>query len=142
MKKNKYAAYLLLCLLSPALPACRQPAPKKLNTQKAVATQPPASAKEEDRAVNMVMNLPEVKQASQEIEKGSNGKHHLAVYVDTPPTNTDPNYWVKVAEDNGGSLVTDYMFTVDGKTHQIKYYDTAQDTLVTLDQWRKTKTAP
>jgi hypothetical protein len=47
-----------------------------------------------------------------------------------------PNYTVKVAEDNGGSLVAYYTFAVDGKSHQIRYYDEINGSMIPLEQWR------
>jgi hypothetical protein len=94
-------------------------------------------SKREDQIVNLIMNLEEVKQKAQEVEKLSHGKRHLSSYIETSPTTTDPYYWVKVAEDNGDNYVTYYTFAVDSKTQSIKYYDVINDSLVSLSQWRK-----
>ena len=134
MGRNRY----VICLLMLTLPACQQYKPEKLNSGKAssAALSPEPSEKEEN-AVNRVMSLPEMKQAGKEIQKGSKGKNHLAAYVETEPTAAEPYYWVKAGEDNGGSIVAGYMFTVNSKTGEIRYYDMTRDTMVTLAQWRK-----
>jgi hypothetical protein len=82
--------------------------------------------------------LNEVKRKNALIMKESNGKRRLSTYVETLPTVADPYYWVKVAEDNGGSFVTYYSFGVQAKTHAIVFYDVMQDSLFSLSQWRKT----
>jgi hypothetical protein len=94
--------------------------------------------KPEDEVVNLIMNLEEVKRKTAQVKKLSKGKRTLMTYVETPPTGKDPNYWVKVSEDNGGSLVAYYTFAVDAKTHRIAYYDDIDDTTISLEEWRKT----
>ncbi|WP_142531265.1 hypothetical protein [Pedobacter westerhofensis] len=94
--------------------------------------------KPEDEVVNLIMNLKEVKHKTAYVKKLSKGKRTLMTYVETPPTSKDPNYWVKVSEDNGESLVAYYTFAVDAKTHRIAYYDDLHDTTISLEEWRKT----
>ncbi|WP_374951063.1 hypothetical protein [Mucilaginibacter sp.] len=84
------------------------------------------------------MNLEEVKRKTAQVKRLSNGKRTLMTYVETPPTGKDPNYWVKVSEDNGESLVAYYTFAVDAKTHRIAYYDDIHDATIPLGEWRKT----
>ncbi|WP_462267391.1 hypothetical protein [Mucilaginibacter sp.] len=91
----------------------------------------------EDKAVDLIMKLDEVKRKNAEVEKLSQGKRRLSTYVETSPTAADPNYWVKVAENNGGSYVTYYTFAVHNKTGTIHYYDIERDTLISLEEWRK-----
>ncbi|SFS90756.1 hypothetical protein [Mucilaginibacter polytrichastri] len=91
----------------------------------------------ENQAVNLIINLDEVNRKSAEVKKDSKGKQHLAIYAETLPTDTDPNYWVKVAEDNGDNYVAYYTFAVNIKTRTIEYYDVMQNSLITLSKWRK-----
>jgi len=107
-----------------------KPKPQGVNKEVTVSAQ-------EEHLVKLIMNLEEVKRKSAIIEQESKGKRHLATYVETLPTADDPNYWIKVAEDNGGSYVTYYTFAVDGKTQLIRYYDVMQDSLLSLEQWRQ-----
>lgn len=139
MSKNLHVSFLLTCFLTLTLSACKQPEKKKFSKAKAATVAPPESSKQEDQAVERVLDLPEMKQAARQIEQSSQGKNHLTAYVETPPTVAEPYYWVKVGEDNGGSIVTEYMFTVDQKSGAIKYDDLSKDTLITLQEWRKSK---
>ena len=126
----------LPCFIALTVTACKSPQKKEVvkHQQKTVKQ---ALMKEEDQVVNLIMNLDEVKRKSAMVVKESKGKRHLSTYIETPPTATDPYYWVKVAEDNGGNYVTYYSFGVQARTHAIQYYDAMQDSLISLNQWRK-----
>jgi hypothetical protein len=132
--------HFLLCFIAVTVIACQSPQKKEAvkHQQKSIK---PAVINEEDQIIGLIMNLDEVKRKSALIKKESKGKRHLSTYVETPPTAADPYYWVKVAEDNGGSFVTYYSFGVHAKTHTINYYDVMQDSLISLSQWRKTTPA-
>ena len=134
---SKVTVYSLLFLTGLMLNACQSPQKKEAvkHRQKTIK---PAVTNEEDQVVSLIMNLDEVKRKDSLVKKESKGKRNLSTYVETPPTAADPYYWVKVAEDNGGSYVTYYSFGVQAKTHAIKYYDVVQDSLISLSQWRKT----
>jgi hypothetical protein len=138
MKAPQFKSFLF-CFTAVTVFACNSPQKEEVakHQQKAVK---PAIMQEEDQVVSLIMNLDEVKRKSAMVVKESKGKRHLSTYIETPPTATDPYYWVKVAEDNGGSYVTYYSFEVRAKTHAIKYYDAMQDSLISLSQWRKTTT--
>lgn len=129
--------YLLFCLGFVTLSSCYHSKQGIKQPHPAVTAQSP-SVKPEDEVVNLIVNLEEVKRKTAEVKKLSKGKRTLMTYVETPPTGKDPNYWVKVSEDNGGSLVAYYTFAVDAKTHSIAYYDDIHDTTISLEEWRKT----
>jgi len=135
MKTSAYYFICLACLVITACDAKKQNESGKYHKQ---AAGPNIAVSKEDKVITLVMELDEVKRKSAQVTKNSNGKRHLATYVETLPTATDPNYWVKVAEDNGGSYVTYYSFAVDAATHNICYYDVTQDSLISITQWRKT----
>ncbi|MBS7567068.1 hypothetical protein KHS38_21870 [Mucilaginibacter sp. Bleaf8] len=129
---------LLIGALALLFGACQQKQKKDNRKKSPKAAVHKAALNEEDKVVNLIMDLEEVKSKSAQVEKASQGKRHLATYVETPPSNTDPDYWVKVAEDNGSNYVTYYTFAVNGKTLQIRYYDVAQDSLISIKEWRST----
>lgn len=137
------------CILCFGVSACQPSAQKEPLKQPKSAVKTPVVDKEkapvvdneEDRIVNLIMDLDEVKRKDSIVVKLSKGKRRLSTYVEAIPTATDPYYWVKVAEDNGGSYVTYYSFAVHPKTYQVSYYDVTQDSLITIDQWRKTTPA-
>jgi hypothetical protein len=128
--------FLFLCAMCFTLTSCEQgkkSKPKKV-TQATIAKTP----NQEQQIVDLIMNLDEVKRKRAQVEKESNGKRTLVTYVENPPNDNDPNYWVKVAEDNGDNLVAYYTFAVDDKSRTINYYDNSRDSLISLDMWRKT----
>jgi hypothetical protein len=129
---------LLLCGILCLLMVSCQPTHNKESSatqKKAVKT---VAINPEDAVVNLVMNLGEVKRKMAEVNRESNGKRHLSAFVDTLPTKLDPHYWVKMAEDNGGSYVAYYTFAVNSKTRDIHYYDPMQDSLIAIEKWRET----
>ncbi len=144
MKKLNYTSLnytslscsLLLVILT--LTACNQR--KNLSVEKNAPQQNSQSNRNisEDEAVNLIKNLEEVKRKNELVVKDSQGKRHLSTYTETLPTSNDPNYYVKVAEDNGGSYVTYYIFAVNSRNKAISFYDVINDKLLSLNTWRRT----
>lgn len=93
----------------------------------------------ESKIMDLILSLPEVKQANAYVVKHSHGKRHLFDYIHMRPDNKDGDYWVKVCEDNGGSYATHFNFIVNGKTFAIKYMDTMTSEEVPLEVIRKDK---
>ena len=124
---------LCLFLFTMGLQSCQQKSKPKQTTNVK-----PKPVNQEDSIVEMIMNLEEVKRKTAAVERGSKGKRTLSTYVETPPTSDDPNYWVKVAEDNGDSYVTYYTFLVDARTRNISYYDVVDGDFIPLAKWRQT----
>lgn len=136
MKANRLYFYFLSVGMIFFVSSC-QPTDKKTPATLQKIKEKPSKNKE-DIAIDQVMALPEIKQKNIEVEKDSRGKRHLSGYVVTLPTSKDPYYWVNVAEDNGDSNVTYYSFAVDNRDLHIEYYDPLQDSLISIEQWRKT----
>lgn len=62
----------------------------------------------------------------------------LTIWIAATPDETQINYyWLKVGEDNGTNIVTQFNFYVDPVREQVLYYDVVNDTLLTLEDWRK-----
>jgi hypothetical protein len=135
MKANRLYSYFLSVGMIFLISSC-QPTDKKTSTPSQKIKEKPFKNKE-DVVIDQVMALPEIKQKNIEVEKNSKGKRHLLGYVVTLSTSKDPYYWVNVAEDNGDSYVTYYTFTVDNRDLHIEYYDPVQDSLISIEQWRK-----
>jgi hypothetical protein len=138
MKAFHNYKYVVVILSNLIIISCQPQQKKQVKESYTKAKPATVVSNDEDLVVNLIMELEEVKRKSSQVEKDSQGKRHLATYAETLPTTTDPNYWIKVAEDNGGSYVTYYTFAVDSKTRKISYYDPMQDSLISLGQWRKT----
>lgn len=94
--------------------------------------------KNEDKIYKLILEIPEVKERGNYIEMKSNGKRHLQLMIaETPKENKSNYYWIKVGEDNGTNFVTHYNFYIYTSNFEIKYFDTINDTIVSLDIWRK-----
>jgi len=91
----------------------------------------------EDKIVDTIFRLREVKSMSAKIKRETNGKHHLLVYVDGRPSKEVSYYKIKVWEDNGHTDVTIFEFLVYTNPFEIKYYDSANDSAISLAKWRK-----
>ncbi|UZT97971.1 hypothetical protein ODZ84_22875 [Chryseobacterium fluminis] len=134
MKTNRIYFYFLYVGMIFLVSSC-QPTDKK--TPAISQKKEKSSKNNEDIAIDQVMSLPEIKQENAEVEKDSEDKRHLSGYVDTLPTPKDPYYRVNIVEDNGDSYVTYYTFAVDNRDLHIEYYDPLQDSLISVEQWRK-----
>jgi hypothetical protein len=81
--------------------------------------------------------LTEVKERAKYLEKQTEGKRHLQIWIADTPSIKQPYYYVQVGEDNGTNFVTHFNFYVYPDSMRIMYYDTQNDTELTLDKWRK-----
>jgi hypothetical protein len=78
----------------------------------------------ESKIMDMILFLPEVRQADAYVIKHSHHKRHLQVYISERSDKKDGDYRIIVAEDNGYIYHTHFIFLVNGKTLAIKYSDT------------------
>jgi hypothetical protein len=93
----------------------------------------------EERILDTVMNIPEVKEEAKYVETESHGKRHLSLFINLKPSKTFRYYWIKVWEDNGYSFVTHFHFYVDPKTLSIKFLDTSTNNAIDLNVWQKSR---
>ena len=133
---------LTTSLLAAALLAgCKdkQPAPPPPPAKPAVQQQAePAVTR--DQAMATLLALPEVKIWSQEIEKRSRGKAHGAIIEDdpTPRVINGTAYWqLSFVENRADKVQRRESFLVARTGNQILVEDTASDTVVSLDEWRR-----
>jgi hypothetical protein len=92
----------------------------------------------EDKIIDTIFKLTEVKERAKYIEEQTKGKRHLKIWVEGTPNLPDQKYyWIKAGEDNGTNLVTHFNFYVYPDSMRIMYYDTQSDSELTLNQWRK-----
>jgi len=92
----------------------------------------------ENKIYDLVFALPEVKDRADYIERQSNGTRHLRTWIyQTPKETQGKYYWVKVGEENGMNFVSHFNFYVYQENFEIKYFDTENDTIISLDTWRK-----
>jgi len=90
-----------------------------------------------DVAIDMVMRLPEVREANAYVLRHSKDKRKLFPLIYGEPTKQQPYWWVAVGEDNGMSFVTHFGFLVYVKGGKIFYYDTIEGKSIDLRTWRK-----
>ncbi len=95
------------------------------------------SSKLENKILDTIMNLSEVKARAKYVRTKTNGKRKLQYTIWEKPAKQNPYYWVKVMEDNGTSYYTHFNFYVYPKSFAIQYYDVVNDTAITLLEWRK-----
>ena len=92
----------------------------------------------EQRICDIVYALPEVKERACYIKKETKGKRHLRIEITQTPKESDEKYyWVRVGEVNDIAFVTHFNFIVYPDNFKIKYYDTINDTIISLETWRK-----
>jgi hypothetical protein len=137
------ASSLLLTasLLAALLTGCKdkqvpaQPTPARPIVQQKAE---PAVAREQ--AMAALLALPEVKSWSQDIEKRSRGKAHGAVIEDDPTPraiNGTPYWQLSFVENRADSVQRRESFLVARTGNRILVEDTANDTVMSLDEWRR-----
>ena len=104
------------------------------------ATQDTAGAQPEDKAVNALLALPEIRAWSAHIEKASGGKSHGAVMETTPEQRlVDGQAYFQLSFfENGPDAAhrwESFLVTPDGK--RILVEDMVEGDLLSLERWRK-----
>ena len=93
-----------------------------------------------EQAMASLLALPEVKAWSQDIEKRSRGKAHGAVIEDDPTPrviNGRPYWQLSFVENRADKVHRRESFLVAQTGSQILVEDAANDTVVSLDDWRR-----
>lgn len=94
-----------------------------------------------EQAMAALLALPEVKSWSQDIEKRSRGKAHGAVIEDdrTARVINGRAYWqLSFVENRADKVHRRESFLVARTGNQVLVEDTASDTVLSLDEWRRT----
>ncbi len=87
----------------------------------------------EIRVQRLIMALPEVKKTVLKFQ----GKKRIYPELAQKPSEDDPYYSVSVVDDDTVSGKTYYQFYIDPKTNKIRIYDSGEDRLVPIEEWRK-----
>lgn len=97
------------------------------------------AGKDAGKVYKLVLSLPEVAQMARYIQEHTKGSRHMEMMISQSPRDSIQNYyWVKAGEDNGTIYVTHYNFYVyPDNNFEIKYFDPINDTLMSLEDWRK-----
>lgn len=139
---SRGASLLTLTLLAALLAGCKdkQPPSPPPPPAKPVVQQKLEPAVTREQAMASLLALPEVKSWSQEIEKRSRGKAHGAVIEDdpTPRVINGRAYWqLSFVENRADKVHRRESFLVARTGEQILVEDTANDTVLSLDDWRR-----
>ena len=133
--KSLYNIKLLLfigLILLAELPVHTQPVVSKVSVVN-------DSSRIEEKVLDTIMNLKEVKERATYVIKQTKGRRHLLYTIWQKPTSKAPYYWVKVMEDNGLTYHTHFNFYIYSESFAIKFFDTTNDKLIDLKTWRKRK---
>jgi hypothetical protein len=135
------SSLLTASLLAALLAGCKekqvpvQPPPAKPIVQQKVE---PAVTREQ--AMATLLALPEVKSWSHDIEQRARGKAHGAVIEDDPTPrviNGTPYWQLSFVENRADSVQRRESFLVARTGNRILVEDTANDTVLSLDEWRR-----
>lgn len=91
--------------------------------------------KTEDKLIDRIWQLPEVKALADKVEKESKGKRHLTGRISSMPSDDQEYYGVSISEDNGEAMATYFEFRIY-PDNSIYYYDAVEDKEWTLKEWR------
>lgn len=94
----------------------------------------------EQRIIDTICSLPEVRQRAKHIEEQTMGKRHIVFWIEPNPAEGARYYdSVKAGEDNGMSLVTHFSFFVYPDSMKILYQEPLSDSAFSFETWRKMK---
>jgi hypothetical protein len=128
-----------LVALAGTLAACK-PEPAAA-PPKSAAPAPVAKAPSKEQAMARLMELPEIKVWSAQIEKASRGKAHGAVIEDDPDPriiNGKPYWQFTFVENRADAVHRRESFLVAQSGDEVLIEDTRTDTVMTLPEWRRT----
>jgi hypothetical protein len=129
----------LAVALACALVACKREKPSEPGKPPMQATvQAPAPTKEQ--AMANLMEVPEVKAWSAQIEKNSRGKAHGAVIEDDPQpriVNGKPYWQFSFVENRPDAAHRRESFLVAQNGNEVLIEDAETDKLLTLTEWRR-----
>jgi hypothetical protein len=132
-------AALALCCAVAACQRAERPAPSPAPTPATAVAQAPAQTKEQ--AMAALLALPELKAWSAQIERRTDGKAHGAVVEDNPApreVNGKTYYQLSFVENRAQDARRQESFLVAQDGSEILVEDTESDTLLSLQEWRRT----
>lgn len=91
-----------------------------------------------EKIVDVVAQLPEISLVENHIQKSTNGKSVVKLWIhEQSSENPKSLWWIKVGEDNGENMSTHINFKLNETGTQIWFYEIPSDSLIPLDDWRK-----
>lgn len=95
-----------------------------------------SNIEKEDTLYSLIGTIDEVKKLIKKTNsKSSNQK--VSIIISKKPDSGFAYYWMQVGIDDATRFQPVYNFYIDPKSYAMHYYDTANDSIITLVQWRK-----
>jgi len=93
-----------------------------------------------NKVMDKIFKFPEVQAINKQIDKTSKGTHGVSIMVHDE-FKGDTSYYHFMVGDNSNEdrYMNVYDFLLDKKTGQIKAYDPSLDSIMNLQDWRKTR---
>ena len=128
-----------LMALACALAACKREKPSEPGKPPMQAATP-APAPTKEQAMASLMEIPEIKGWSDQIEKVSRGKTHGAIIEDDPQPriiNGKPYWQFSFVENRADAMHRRESFLVAQTGNEVLIEDAETDKLLTLTEWRR-----
>ena len=91
---------------------------------------------QDDTLYNIISRLKEVKTLVEKTNsKSSNQK--VNIIINKKPDKEFLYYWLQAGVDDGSRFQPVYNFYISPKSFEIHYYNTANDSIITLSKWRE-----
>jgi anionic cell wall polymer biosynthesis LytR-Cps2A-Psr (LCP) family protein len=94
-----------------------------------------SKADKTDKIIDLIANLPEVKEERKYFFKTT--KRHIVMMVENEPVKNGRYYTISVVQDMIDHYFHLWYFNVDAKTHAISFWDIASDTMIPYAKWSK-----
>ncbi|WP_162945075.1 hypothetical protein [Flavisolibacter nicotianae] len=93
-----------------------------------------------NKVIGKIFKFPEVEAINKQIDKSSKGTHGVSIMVHDE-FNGETSYYHFMVGDNSHEdrFANIFNFLLDKKTNEIKAYDPALDSVLSLQDWRKTR---
>jgi hypothetical protein len=129
-------AICIFLILSGLIFSCKQNAKSQSGLHKRVPNKE-IDEKKDSVATALVECLPEFKNLGLRFKKTLNSSHHLALLITQRPESSFKFYCVQAGDDNPDRFEPLYNFYVNLKDSSVFFYDTVADSVLTMQQWRK-----
>lgn len=93
----------------------------------------------ENEVYKKIMELTEMKSYFKKVDSLFKGGNHATIIISSKPSKDEPFYWVQVGVNDGDRVVPEYNFYVYTKNMEVKFYDSIDDKILTLSEWRHRK---
>lgn len=99
---------------------------------------PVGQSSNDDTLYALVGKISEVKNLIASTNKTSPDKK-VSIMIAQRPDVKFVYYWMQVGIDDKTRFQPVYNFYINPKTYNVTFYDTAKDSVITIDKWRKTR---